>query len=105
MIQLSRDIVDALTRMAILHAMIEAEGDETDEAVDAEYRMFLPSMVDEFLPLIQKLVAAGLLTAQVDLEGCDASEFTAIDGAPTRAFDDGTIRLACEYSGGTLRKK
>lgn len=104
MIQLSRDIFDALARMAILNGMIKAEGDAADEAVHAEYRMFLPSMVDEFLPLIDKLIAAGLLTAQVDLAGREASKYSAIEGVPTRALDNGTIWLTCQFSGGTLRK-
>lgn len=104
MIQVSRDIADALARMAILHAMSEDEEHDTDEQVEAEYRKFVPEMVDEFFPLIQNLIAAGLLTVRVDLEGHDASGYAAIDGKATEALDKGSIRLACKCTGGTLRK-
>lgn len=82
------------------------------EATLAEYHALLAEMVPRFLPLVEQLVDAGLLTCTMEIEGGEhplppIGDYISLDAQPTEAFDDnGYISLQCEWDGeGNLNKK
>jgi hypothetical protein len=103
-IALSAAAKDKLHRMKELDALIEKHGDCDDprmEAAFAEYRALLAEMVPLFLPLVQELADAGLLTCSMGLEGSEdkIADYRDINGHPTEVFDNGNIWLACDWAG------
>ena len=58
-------------------------------------------IVAVFLPLVTLLVKAGLLTANMNIEDIeDIYRFSSLTGEPTAVFDNGSIWIDTEFSGG-----
>jgi hypothetical protein len=83
-----------LRRLTELQALINHLGDDTEEETYQEYHRLAEPMVQEFLPLVRKLVQAGLLTLDLpepafsQTKGFNAAAFNVED-----AFDNGSIWL------------
>ena len=99
-----------LARMEQLYKKLEPQADsDTPEVGEmyAELRSLRAELVPQFLPLITRLVAAGLLTVHLSVE--DTSEihkFSSLDTTVTEAFDNGNIWLYADWDGcGTLRRR
>jgi len=89
--------------MRMLNAIFKTDED-AEEDLFAEYRGMLAEMVAVFLPLVNLLVKAGLLTANMNIEDIeDIYRFSSLTGEPTAVFDNGNIWIDTEYSGGSLR--
>jgi hypothetical protein len=96
-----------LYRMKELNALLEKHGDEDDPRMEKafeEYRTLQAEMVPLFLPLVQQLVDAGLLTCAMDIGGGSETEitigdYTDLTAAPVQVFDNGNIWLHCEWAG------
>lgn len=98
------DIMDKLLRMRMLNAIFKTDED-AEEDLFAEYREMLEEMVAVFLPLVDLLVKAGLLTANMNIEDIeDIYRYSSLTGEPTAVFDNGNIWFDTEHSGGTLRQ-
>jgi hypothetical protein len=91
-----------LAHMTRLNAEIELKGDDTPMETFEAYRALLPGAVEEFLPLIQKMVHAGLFTIYVEAEPmAEADEYSEAYYHPRSAFCNGNIWFAnLECSGG-----
>lgn len=91
-----------LAHMARLNAEMELKRDDTPEETIAAYGPLLDEAVTEFLPLVKKLVFAGLFTIYVEADPmAEADEFSEAYYHPKTAFDNGNIWLAgLEFSGG-----
>jgi hypothetical protein len=102
-IPIPADIKEKLQRMRMLNAIFKTDED-AEEDLFAEYRRMLEEMVAVFLPLVNLLVKAGLLTANMNIEDIeDIYRYSSLTGEPTAVFDNGNIWIDTEYSGGTLR--
>ncbi len=109
MIQIDKDTMQKLDRYAGKQALANklcASGDEVAglAVYDDEFRELQHQLVEEFLPLVQRLSAAGLLTASVDLTIKESTEMDSVSGDATTVFENGNIWVhADEVSGGTCR--
>ena len=102
-IPIPADIKEKLQRMRMLNAIFKTDED-AEEDLFTEYRGVLEEMVAVFLPLVNLLVKAGLLTANMNIEDIeDIYRYSSLTGEPTAVFDNGNIWIDTEYSGGTLR--
>jgi TIR domain len=102
-IPIPADIKEKLQRMRMLNAIFKTDED-AEEDLFTEYRGMLEEMVAVFLPLVNLLVKAGLLTANMNIEDIeDIYRYSSLTGEPTAVFDNGNIWIDTEYSGGTLR--
>ena len=98
------DIKDKLQRMRMLNAIFKTDED-AEEDLFAEYREMLEEMVAVFLPLVNLLIKAGLLTANMNIEDIeDIYRYSSLTGEPTAVFDNGNIWIDTEHSGGNLRQ-
>jgi alkylation response protein AidB-like acyl-CoA dehydrogenase len=92
---LDQETAQKLRRLTELYALMVHLGDEAEEETCEEYRQLQEPLVQEFLPLVRKLVQAGLLTLDVPEEafaqtkGFVAAAFDAVD-----AFNNGNIWLS-----------
>jgi len=96
-----------LARMKFINASIQSDEEVLDDNnLMTEYTATLAEMVETFLPLVEQLVSAGLVTVNINIEHIDdLAQYSTLTGEPTIAFDNGNIWLDTEYAGGTLRKK
>lgn len=102
-IEIPTDVRNTLERLRVLNALAKADDELlVDEAMMKEHRTLLRQMVLEFLPLVNLLVRAGLLTTSISLENVDCSQHRTLTGEPTLVFDNGNIWIDTEYSGGIL---
>jgi len=93
---MTETVQQQLRRLTELQAMIHYLGDNTPEEVFTEYRGLAEPLVQEYLPLVQWLARAGLLTLNVREEalaevikgGYIAAAFDCRD-----AWDNGSIWL------------
>lgn len=94
-------ITKKLKRMWVIEAALRSEqGEEIscdDEAMD-ECRSLREELVAVFLPLVEQLVRAGLLTMSIDLGDEDLSKYSSIAGEGVEAFDNGNIWIDCAAS-------
>jgi len=65
---MTETIQKQLQRLTELQALINHLGDETPDETYTEYRELAEPLVQEFLPLVQTLAQAGLLTLNVRKE-------------------------------------
>jgi len=99
------DIKRKLQRMRMLNAIFKTDEDVEEELL-SEYREMLDEMVAVFLPLVNSLVKAGLLTANMNIEDIeDIYRFSSLTGEPTAVFENGNIWIDTEYGGGNLRTR
>lgn len=99
------DINEKLQRMRMLNAIFKTDED-AEEDLFAEYRGTLEEMVTIFLPLVNLLAKAGLLTTNMNIEDIeDIHRHSTLSGEPTAVFENGNIWIDTEYSGGVLRGK
>ena len=103
---LAPDVAEKLKRMWIINAALKSDEEiSDDDDVMTEYRSLLGELVPVFLPLVQQLVRAGLLTMHIDIDGIeDIDQFSSLDGEGVEVFDNGNIWVACEESGLTYKK-
>jgi hypothetical protein len=109
---LGKPMEDKLHRMKELETIIDEHGEEDPRmnAVFEESRTLRAELVPIFLPLVQKLADAGLLSCTMDLEGFEdaprVTNYRSLDAHPTEAFDNGNIWLSCSWDGeGYLAKE
>lgn len=115
MIQLSKDVAEKLEKMRLLNAVIHHDEEAVfDDDLMDEYRGLQEALVEEFMPLMEKLSKAGLLTVSIgNFLDDDAppdehfgDEYTSVSGEPMKVFQNGNIVLhADEVSGATCRQK
>ena len=105
--RISKGVADKLERMRFINAVIKSDEEAMhDDAMFAEYRALLAEMVGIFLPLVKKIVKAGLLTVNMNLEDIeDLARYSTLTGEPTIVFDNGNIWVDAEHAGGTLRSE
>jgi hypothetical protein len=105
---LSPDVADKLKRMWVLNAALKSdEGEELmfDDEFMEEYRSLQEEMVPMFLPLVQQLVRAGLLTMTIDIDGIkELDQFSSLDGEGVEVFNNGIIWVKCNESGATYKE-
>lgn len=98
------DIKEKLQRMRMLNAIFKTDED-AEKDLFIEYRGMLEEMVAVFLPLMNLLVKAGLLTANMNIDDIeDIYRYSSLTGEPTAVFDNGNIWIDTEHSGGNLRQ-
>lgn len=94
MIQLSQDVINSLERMRCLNAIIKTD-EMAEEEICEEYRKIQDEMVEEFMPLIQKLAKSGLLTASIEENEKDekylSDEYDLVAGDVDSVFKNGNI--------------
>ena len=101
---ISEEVIDKLNRMRAINTLIR--GDEEyafDDKLMAEYIALKDEMVELFMPIVNSLCKAGLLTVfieEVD-QIPDLDTYSSLTGEPVDVFDNGNIWIASEYSGGT----
>ena len=107
MIQISGHTLAKLERMRFLVAVIERE-ESCEEDIYAEFRSLQEAMVEEFMPVVEKLTRAGLLTVAIDDPGYEylTKQYDSISGEAITAFNNGNIWIAARsVSGACYRKK
>jgi hypothetical protein len=106
-VAISKDAADKLERMRFINAVIKSDEEAMDdEEMFAEYRELLGEMVNIFLPLVRKMVKAGLLTLNINIEDIgDLARYSTLSGEPTFVFDNGNIWIDTEFAGGNLRRE
>src|SRR5258708_5407655 len=77
--QISKETQTSLRRMAELQAVIDRDGDHTEDYVYKKYRELVGPVVQEVLPVVELLVKAGIFEIHV---GHDPSEYLG-DTVPT----------------------
>lgn len=102
------DLALKLKRMSEITAAIRNQTEEEeatwDDELMRECRSLREELVTVFLPLIEKLVDAGLLTMSIDLTADpDITKYSAIAGEGVEAFDNGNIWIDCEASSWTFK--
>jgi hypothetical protein len=95
-IQVDRATMEMLETFSRKYAQIIElfeQGDEEGgaELCDEAYHHLRQRLVDEFLPLVDRLCKAGLIEAQV--EGDDRTFEGNVAGSATNAFDNGVISV------------
>jgi hypothetical protein len=96
MITIDKDTAAKLDKFAGLHARIErlfATGNEVGacDLITPEYHQLRDDLVEEFMPLVARLVEAGLI--QVSIDG-DGEYFTgSVAGNATIVFPNGNMVL------------
>lgn len=94
-------ITKKLKRMWVIEAALRSEqGEELscDDDLMAECRALREELVAVFLPLVEQLVRAGLLTMSIDLGDEDLSRFSSFAGEGFEAFENGNIWIDCQPS-------
>lgn len=91
-----------LDRMAELHQeLLFSESCDYNEPIAVEFRAIQSELVVEFMPLVEMLVSAGLLSVAIELLPEDEAEkFQLLSGEPFGVFVNGNICLQSEFSGG-----
>jgi hypothetical protein len=103
-VRISQSVTDKLARMRLLNGVLRSE--ERPDDLISEYRALQEEMVHTFIPLIDTLVRAGLITVNVDLEDVDGlRKFTTVFGDPAFVFENGNIWIDSKHSGGMLMKQ
>jgi hypothetical protein len=97
--KMSKVIQKKLMRMYELKCVIAQAPDGcNDEAVCDEYRSLLPSMGEQFLPLVDMLVKAGLISMVIDNRSGQneqmSSECIFMGIEPKAVFENGNITIS-----------
>jgi hypothetical protein len=102
-VQLSGGITDKLERMRHLNSVIKTQERPEDDLV-AEHGALRADLARTFIPLIEQLAEAGLLTLNINIEDIDdIQRFSTLFGEPTVVFENGNIWIDGKHSGGMLR--
>lgn len=103
-ITISDDIKKNLQRMRELNAIFKTD-EFAEEELYEEYRTIQSKMVSVFIPIVELMVKAELITVNIEVdENDDMNEYTNISGDPTCVFDNGNIWIDSEHSGGCLKQ-
>lgn len=99
---ISPAVTKKLQRMSEIEAALRWERSVGSEEIScndelmAECRSLRGELVSVFLPLVERLVDAGLLTMDIELGDEDLSKFSSIAGEGVEAFENGNIWIGCE---------
>jgi hypothetical protein len=88
----------------ILHREADALGMEAEPLYE-EYRTLQAEAVPIFLPLVEKLVRAGLITISIDADPEDSfstsdATYFSVTGDPNQVFENGNIWISGSHCGG-----
>jgi hypothetical protein len=105
-IEIPPEIQQKLDRLTALQVRYKMSHDLiTLEMVD-EISDLQCDLVSVFLPLVQNLVAADLLTINLDVESADAvCHYSRVFGNPTDVWDNGNIWIDAAACGGCLKRE
>ena len=101
---ISEEVTDKLNRMGVINNLfIEDEEYLFDDNLMNEYKILKAEMIKLFMPIVNSLCEAGLLTVYIeDVDQIsDIDRYSSLTGWPVDVFDNGNIWIASEYSGGT----
>lgn len=102
------DVANKLKRMWILNAALTSDEREellSDDEVMDESRSLREELVPMFLPLVQQLVRAGLLTMTIDIDGIkELDQFSSLDIIGVEVFGNGNIWVKCNEYGGMYKE-
>lgn len=101
-ITIGEDLDFSLHRLFELRVLTDEE-EATDEHF-AEFRNHQSFAIPILMPLIARMIDAGIITINVELGDTDVSEHTAITGEPDQLFENGSIWISGKYSGGSLKQ-
>ncbi len=98
MIQISKDVSEKLTKFSGLSALADRlsnAGDEEGfcELIDDEYRAMQSELVEEFLPLVKRLVNAGLIMLTISNDDKTDPFKGLVGGDAVSAWANGIIQI------------
>lgn len=97
------NILEKLSRMRFLHAVLRTE-ELPEAALQSEYLSLQAEMLPLFMPLMEQLIRAGLITVETDIDDVEGIlQFSSVFGEPAYTFENGNIWIAAKHSGGMLR--
>lgn len=109
-IHLAKETFKNLTRLTELNAVIKCNKESSPEFISAveEYLNLKNPIVEDFEPIIQKLISAGLLVANIDDEkGCFIPNYQHVEFEVSNVFNNGNLWLVArsqDCCGSSLRR-
>jgi hypothetical protein len=101
-LRVSQNVIDKLARMRLLHGALNSE-ESFPADLAAEYQALQAETAHTFLPLVERLAKAGLLTLHVDVDNIkELQKYSAIFGEATFAFGNRSIWIYGKHVGGSM---
>lgn len=104
---MSEDVKKNLEKMKSLNDIFETD-EFTEGELYEEYRSLLEEMVPVFMPIVEYMIEAGLITTNIEVdedEEDDMNKYLYISGDPKYVFDNGNIWISGNYSGGAYKNQ